>query len=201
MSMRTIDSRVRMFFQVRQARPVAEVVHAYSAIAADDLQQTAVVQRVHEMCHGTRGAAPVVSDVASAKSRFDIIGMHGPMLPDVREELVGMLCGFARQRRHVRSGMHQSDQCVRCEAVIDEEVFRDRELRVFGFQVSGTVIFDAMTKNEVLRACRRPDGIGLNVAELVQCGLQRRGRKQSSANRVRAQRSNVHARATAGTVK
>ena len=74
--------------------------------------------------------------------------------------------------------MHQADKGVCCEPVIDEEVFSDREFRVFRFQISGAVVIDAMAKNEVLSTCGGTDRIGLEVAQLAEGRLQRRGRKR-----------------------
>ena len=62
--------------------------------------------------------------------------------------------------------MHQRVHFARHEAVVDEEVLLDRQLRIAALEVTGTVVDDAMAQRQVLRACRRADGIGLHEAEL-----------------------------------
>ena len=57
----------------------------------------------------------------------------------------------------------------------------DVEPAVAAFEVAGAVAGHAMPQRQVLRARRRPDGIGLHEAEAIERGLQVAG-----ANKLRA---------------
>ena len=72
--------------------------------------------------------------------------------------------------------MHQRLYGARHEAVVDEEIFLDVELRVAAFEVAGTVVLDAMTQYQVLSARRRANRIGLHKAQPVESAFQRGGR-------------------------
>ena len=71
-------------------------------------------------------------------------------------------------------------QVTRHEAVVDEEVFLDRQCRVATLEVTGAVVDDTVAENQVLRACGGADGIGLKEAELRDC-LPNGGRLEERA--------------------
>jgi hypothetical protein len=83
--------------------------------------------------------------------------------------------------------MHQRLQIPRHEAVVDEEVLFDAELRVAAFEIAGAIPRDPMAEGQVLGACWRPDGIGLNEAESVEGALERAGREERPGDRVPSQ--------------
>jgi len=85
------------------------------------------------------------------------------------------------------AGMHQRVQRARHEAVVDEEVLLDRQLRIATLEITGTVVDDAVAKNQVLRSRGGADGIRLNEAEL--CDGLREGRRpeERARNGVAAQ--------------
>ena len=70
-------------------------------------------------------------------------------------------------------------QLARDEAVVDEEVLFDAQLRVGAFEIAGPVVDDAMAQRQVLRARRRADRIGLDETEAVQRPLERGGAEQA----------------------
>jgi len=71
----------------------------------------------------------------------------------------------------IRARMHQRLYRTGHEAVIDEEVLLDAELRVAAVQVVGTVILDAMAQHQVLSSRRSADGVGLHKAQPVEGAL------------------------------
>src|SRR5690242_16264418 len=78
-------------------------------------------------------------------------------------------------------------QLARHEAVVDEEIFLDRQARITALEVTRAITGDAMAKREVLRAGRRADRVGLDEAQ-PRDRLHQRGRtKQGSRDRVAAQ--------------
>jgi len=64
--------------------------------------------------------------------------------------------------------MHQPLHRFGHEAVVDEEVFFNSELCILPFKVSGTLVFDAMAQDQILRAGRGADRIRLYEAERLQ---------------------------------
>ena len=68
----------------------------------------------------------------------------------------------------VGARVHQRLYGPRHEAVGDEEVLLDAELRVTAFEVACTVVLDAMAQDQVLSARRRTDRIGLHKAQPVE---------------------------------
>ena len=75
--------------------------------------------------------------------------------------------------------MHQGMYRAGDEAIVDEEVFLDAELGVATFEVAGSVIFDAMAQDEILRASGRANRIGLHEAKPVERAFQRSGREKA----------------------
>src|SRR6476660_3217568 len=68
--------------------------------------------------------------------------------------------------------MYQRLKCLRHKPVHDEEVFLDLELRIQPFEVSGVIIFYAMTQYEVLGTRRRTDRIGLDKTHPIEGAFQ-----------------------------
>jgi hypothetical protein len=78
-----------------------------------------------------------------------------------------------------RTRMHQRLNGSGYEAVVDEEIFFDVELRVVAFKVAGTVVLHAMAEDQILRAGWRADWVGLHETELLQRSFQRGRREQA----------------------
>ena len=76
--------------------------------------------------------------------------------------------------------MHQGLDDAGDEAVVHEEVLVDVEPGIVTLEVTGTVGGHTVAQREVLGAGRRPNGIGLDEAELIQRALQG-GRREKSA--------------------
>ena len=77
--------------------------------------------------------------------------------------------------------MHQRQCGGAAEAVVDEDVLVDVEPRVAPLEVASAVAGNPVTQDQVLRARRRADRIGLDEAELVD-----RARERRRLNSVRA---------------
>src|SRR5713226_1812398 len=86
---------------------------------------------------------------------------------------------LSRPREREDPRMHQRVYGTRHEAVVDEEILLDAELRVAAFEVAGTVVLDAMAQGKVLGARGRANRVGLHKAEPVESALQR-GRREEA---------------------
>ncbi len=71
----------------------------------------------------------------------------------------------------VRAWVHQRVDGSCHEAVDDEEVLLDAELRVEAFEVAGTVVLHAVAQYQVLCARRGADRVGLHKAQPVEGAL------------------------------
>jgi hypothetical protein len=69
--------------------------------------------------------------------------------------------------------MHQGLDLSRHETVIDEKIFMNVKFFVVVFEVSGSIIFHAVTQDQILSACWRTDRVGLHKSHLMQGALQR----------------------------
>jgi len=79
-----------------------------------------------------------------------------------KEDLEHRLRALLAHARVAR--VHQGVHAAGHEAVVDEEVLFDAELRVAAFEVAGAVVLDAMAQYQILSASRRADRIGLHEA-------------------------------------
>src|SRR6267142_3276755 len=79
----------------------------------------------------------------------------------------------------IRARMHQRPYRARHEAIGDEVVLLDVELRVAAFEVAGTVVLYAMAEYQVLRARGRADRIGLHKAQLVEGAVESGGLEEA----------------------
>ena len=80
--------------------------------------------------------------------------------------------------------MHQDLKLTRNESIVDEEIFFDAEgafaeSRITPFEIAGAVAGYSMTKNQILRASRRANWIGLNEPHAVQRAPQRSWREHA----------------------
>src|SRR5208283_2146449 len=77
--------------------------------------------------------------------------------------------------------MHQRLDVVSHESIVDEEIFRDAELRVVPLEVSRAVVFDPMAQGQILRPRRRANRIRLYEAHLVHRPSKRGGLEQTAS--------------------
>jgi hypothetical protein len=82
--------------------------------------------------------------------------------------------------------MHQRQVFARQKAVVDQRVLFDRKLRIAPLQIAGPVIGDPMAQDQVLRARRRADRVGLHEAQPANRAHQRGRRAQCEGHRVAA---------------
>ena len=64
--------------------------------------------------------------------------------------------------------MHERLNLPRHETIVDEKIFVDAKLRVTPFQIPGTIPLHAVPQDQILRARRRADWIGLHESKVVQ---------------------------------
>jgi hypothetical protein len=83
--------------------------------------------------------------------------------------------------------MHQAEHGVGDEAVVDEEVLMDVEAGVEALEITGAIVGHAVSKGQVLRASRRPDGVGLHETEGIERVWQGCPWKEAPRNGVSAQ--------------
>src|ERR1700722_6677132 len=105
--------------------------------------------------------------------RVDLTRMRGAAFADERQHgrsLCGACGGPYRARR---SWVHQLVMRPRQIAIVDEEVFLQRELRVEALEIAGSIARHPMAQSQVLRASRGADRIGLHESELVDRPPQR----------------------------
>ena len=108
--------------------------------------------------------------------------MHGALLADECQQALGPRSPSVGPGGHDPARVHQRVDIGRHVAVVDEEVFLDPERRVVPLEIAGAVVDDPMPQRQVLGPGGRPDRIGLNESELLQCLLQRGGGEQAAGD-------------------
>ncbi len=71
-------------------------------------------------------------------------------------------------RRLATARVHQSEDTVGDEAVVDEEIFVNIEARVLALEIASAVVRDAMAEDQVLRASRGTNRVRLHEAESIE---------------------------------
>ena len=92
----------------------------------------------------------------------------------------------------LESGMEQAPGGSWHEAVGVEKVFFDVELGILLFEITGAVALYAVAKNEILRACGRANGIGLDETEPFDGCAKRGGPGERRSNGVSFQCPECH---------
>src|SRR6185369_17995444 len=72
-------------------------------------------------------------------------------------------------RTVMRTRVHQRLQSTRHVTVVHEEVFLDVELRIPALEITGVIVLHTMSQYQILRACGRPNRIGLYKPHLLKC--------------------------------
>ena len=75
--------------------------------------------------------------------------------------------------------MHQRLQRSRDESVINENIFIDIQGCVAAFKIPSPIVRDAMPKDEILGAGRRPDRIGLHKTHLLERASESGGLRET----------------------
>jgi hypothetical protein len=163
------------------------LVDPNAAHAPGDAQQAAVVHAVEQVRRRQPGAAPGVDAAAVREVGLDVARMRWAVRADELEHVGRFPFRRRRPRLRHRARMHQREMPSRQEAVVDEGVFLDLQLRVAALEVAGAVAGDAVAQDQVLRARRRADRVGLDEAELVDRATERRRLEQRSRDGVAAQ--------------
>jgi hypothetical protein len=130
-----------------------------------------------------------------AQRRVDVRRMGFAQALDLGQHRVGQLPARLVPLAACRARVHQRAQLGRDEAVVDEEVFLQRQARVAALQVAGLVALDAVAQRQVLGAGGRAQGVGLHeAAEPVHGGHERRRWEEAAGDRMAAQRGEVDVR-------
>ena len=127
-----------------------------------------------------RRATEPVGGLAVREMRVDLARVHRAAFGDESQHRMRLLPARRCPRHARRARVHQVMVRARQEAVVDEEVFFDRQLRIAAFEVAGAVAGHAVTQGEVLRARRGADRIGLHEAEFID-RTRERGRLEQRA--------------------
>ena len=142
---------------------------------------------VEQVGGGARRAAPVVGDLAVGEELVHLARMHDAALAHELEQRLRAPLRDDAPRRLPDARVHQRLLLARQEAVVDEVVLLDRELRIAPLEVTGAIVLHAMAQRQVLRTRRRADRVGLHEAELVDRAPEGRGREQAARDGVAAQ--------------
>ena len=171
----------------RRRGGLARRVDAHAGVAPRDAQQAAVVHAVEQLGRSPARAAEPVAHAAVREVRVDLGRVHGAALA---HEVQHRLCLRPARLRPGLTGLarvHQRRGRARQEAVVDEEVLLHRQPRVAALQLAGTVVAHAVAQDQVLRARRRAQRVGLHEAQALQRLWQRAGREQRAGHGVAAQ--------------
>ena len=125
--------------------------------------------------------------LAVGEVRVDFARMHHAAFGNQFAYRLGLLPARRRPSLARVARMHQGLLGTRQEAMVDEEVFLQRQSRVTPLQVPGTLANHAVTQGQILGARRRPDWIGLHEPKPVDRPHQRGRLDQRPGNRVTAQ--------------
>src|SRR5215217_707385 len=68
--------------------------------------------------------------------------------------------------------MHEGLEGSGNVAVIDEEIFFDVERRVAAFEITGAIVIDAVTEDQILCPCGSANRIGLHKAHALQGAIE-----------------------------
>lgn len=72
----------------------------------------------------------------------------------------------------IRPRMHQPLQLACNKPIVDEEIFFHTELGITPFQIAGTILFDSVPQDQVLRSRRRTNRIRLHEFHPMQRAFQ-----------------------------
>src|SRR5262245_20531697 len=130
-----------------------------------------------------RRSAPEVLHRAEREMIINLSGMHRTASTDELQQALDVLAASHAPRRVTPAWMHQMKQPVGHEAVVDEEVLVHAQARVAALQIAGAVVRDTVPERQVLRACRRPNRVGLDEPESFERLWQRGRRKEAPRDR------------------
>ena len=159
------------------------VIHPDAVLAPGDPQQSAPMQPLQRVRRRLRVAAPCVDDAALAEMRFERAWVR---LAQRRDDLEHFLFECAERRRLTR--MKELPHRLRKKPVGIEIVFLDVQRPILPLEIARPISANAMSEDEILRARRRSDGIGLDEPEPIDGVRQRRRCEERLVNRMTPQR-------------
>jgi hypothetical protein len=119
----------------------------------------------------------------------DLARMRRAALADEREQRVRSFSARSGPRAAAVGGhaclrprVHQRVDLARDEAVGDEKILLDVERRVEALEVAGAITLHPVAQRQVLCACRRADGVGLDEAHLLDRAFQAGGHEQAAVD-------------------
>ena len=142
---------------------------------------------VQQLRAGVGIAAEPVLALAVVEGRIDIASVRFAPGAHEFQHRVGLRPACLGPHAALSARVHQRVRGARHEAVVDEEVFLDRQLGVAPFQVTRAVAADAVAQRQVLRPRRGADGVGLHETQFGDGLGQRRRLEEAAGDRVGAQ--------------
>src|SRR5215217_3790442 len=109
----------------------------------------------------------------------DLTRVHRSVNANKFEESLDVPPADDAPRRLAAAWMHQAEDRISNEAVIDEKVLVDIESGVLALEIADAVVGDPMTKHQILRPSRRANRVGLHEADGLECIRQRRRGKET----------------------
>ena len=93
---------------------------------------------------------------------------------EVEQQFRLLLLPGRERRPGIRTRVHQRLQSTRDITVVHKEIFFNIELRITTLEIARVIILHTMSQYQILRACRRPNRIGLYKPHLlkgaIKCG-------------------------------
>ena len=170
-----IDQRVvsQLRILMRGGR-FARSVQTNPTLAPRNPQQAVVVHRVEQLRRRVRRAAEPVLHLAVREVRIDLARVHDAAFAHVRMHGMRLLPARVGPNGARCAWVHQRVNGARHEAVVDEVVLLDVELRITPLEVTGAVVGNTVAQRQVLCPRRRANRVGLDEAELVDRAFESR---------------------------
>ena len=98
----------------------------------------------------------------------DLTRVHGTANANEFEQALDVPAAGDAPRRLATARMHQAEDTVGDEAVVDEEVLVDVESRVLALEIARAVVRDPVAEHQILRTSRGANGVRLHEAERIE---------------------------------
>ena len=157
-------------------------IYPYSIFTMSNPKKSAVVQPFQRTLGGFRVTAPGIEDPPASESELGMAGVHGA---DGADQFQNLLVQLRQARGCPR--MEQSPDFARKKSVGVQIILLDIQRTVVAFEISRLVAVHPVAKDQVLRPCRRADGVGLNKTHALEGRFQRDRMKERMRDGINAQ--------------
>jgi hypothetical protein len=123
---------------------------------------------------------------------IDLSRVHGTVHANEFEQALDVSPANDAPRRLATARMHQAEDPVGDETVVDEEIFVDIESRVLALEIASAIVRDPVAEYQILRASRGANRIRLHEADRFDRIPQGRRGKQAPGDGVPAQLVDGH---------